>query len=123
MQILFRKIHEAPRHFRLKENDVECSGTFRRSGKHCVALEGRLEGEIEFLCDRCGAHFKAPMDEPFSLELVDRPVKVEESLDMIECLDGIVDFDAICRSEIESIQSEYHLCPECRDDEDFEKEF
>ncbi|WP_456403006.1 YceD family protein [Hydrogenimonas sp.] len=123
MQIPFRKIHEAPKPFCLKEDEVECSGTFRRSGKHRVTLEGELKGEIEFACDRCGALFRAPVEESFTLELVDRPVKVEESLDMIECLDGIVDFDGICKSEIGSMQSEYHLCPECEDEEDFEKEF
>ncbi len=122
MQIPFRKIHESPKPFHIKDGRVECSGTFWRSGKHKITIEGKLEGETEFICDRCGKSYGAPIEESFSLEAVDRPVKVEDSLDMVECLDGIVDFDSICRSETASIQSEYHLCPECADKEDFEIE-
>ncbi|MCF6201357.1 MAG: hypothetical protein L3J42_04445 [Hydrogenimonas sp.] len=122
MQIPFRKIHEAPKPFQLEEGGVECIGTFWRSGKDKIAIEGRLKGETLFTCDRCAKSYKASIDESFSLEAVDRPVKVEESLDMVECLDGIVDFDSICRSEIASIQSEYHLCPECEERDDFEIE-
>ena len=122
MQIPLRKIHEPPKPFRLKENGVECFGTFRRSGKHKVLIEGVLKGETDFVCDRCGCTFSAPVEESFALEVVDRPVKVEESLDMIECLDGIVDFDSVCKSEMASIESEYHLCPKCEGEEDFEIE-
>ncbi len=122
MQISLRKIHESPKPFKITEDSIECSGSFRRTGKHTVEVEGELKGELELVCDRCGSSFKAPLDESFSLEVVDRPVKVEESLDMIECLDGIVDFDSICKSEVAAIQSEYHLCPNCEDDEDFEIE-
>ncbi len=122
MQISLRKIHESPKPFKITENGIACSGSFRRTGKHIVLIEGTLKGELELVCDRCGSSFMAPIDESFAIEVVDRPVKVEESLDMIECLDGIVDFNSICKSEITAIQSEYHLCPKCEDDEDFEIE-
>ncbi|BBG66471.1 hypothetical protein NNO_1768 [Hydrogenimonas sp.] len=122
MQIPLRKIHETPKQFHLKKDSVEFFGSFRRSGRHEVLIEGEIKGEADFLCDRCGSSFSAPVDESFALEVVDRPVKVEESLDMIECLDGIIDFDSVCRSEIASIESEYHLCPKCEGEEDFEIE-
>ncbi len=122
MQIPFRKVHESPKSFKLKNNAIECFGTFWRSGKSLVTIQGELKGEAEFVCDRCGEIFTAPVDESFTIEAVDRPVKVEESLDMVECSDGIVDFEYICKSEIASIQSEYHLCPNCKDKEDFEME-
>ncbi len=122
MQIPLRKIHESPGKFRLKEDGIECFGTFHRSGRDRVKIEGKLKGEALFVCDRCGSSFTAPVEESFVLEAVDRPVKVEESLDMIECLDGVVDFDSVCRSEIASIESQYHLCPDCEGEEDFEIE-
>ena len=122
MQIPLRKIHESPGKFHLKEDGIECFGTFHRSGRYKVTIEGKLKGEADFVCDRCGNSFSASVDESFVLEAVDRPVKVEESLDMIECLDGVVDFDSVCRSEIASIVSQYHLCPECEGEEDFEIE-
>jgi uncharacterized metal-binding protein YceD (DUF177 family) len=87
-----------------------------------VTLDGRIEGDLPLRCDRCGEAFTRHIHEPFVLEAVDRPLKVDESLDVVECPDGIVDFDQICESEIASIQSEYHLCPRCAEQEDFEIE-
>ncbi len=122
MQISLKKIHESAKPFKIEEESVEFYGNFRRTGKHTVAIDGRLKGELELFCDRCGESFRRDLDESFSIEAVDRPVKVEESLDMIECLDGIVDFDSICKSEIAAIESEYHLCPKCEEEDDFEIE-
>ena len=74
-------------------------------------------------CDRCGCDYEKPIDETFRIEVVDRPFKVDESLDVVECPDGIVDFDDIFKSEINAIKSEYHLCADCAQDETFEIEF
>jgi len=80
MQIPLRKIHESPGKFHLKEGGIECFGTFHRSGRHKVTIEGRLEGEADFVCDRCGKNFGSPVKESFLLEVVykitlARPVK------------------------------------------------
>jgi len=122
MQILLRKIHESRNPFSIEKEGLRCRGEFWRSGRHAVVLDGTIEGEIALRCDRCGEAFTRTIDEPFVLEVVDRPLKVDESLDVVECPDGIVDFDQICESEIASIQSEYHLCPRCAEQEDFEIE-
>jgi len=123
MRILLRKIHEKRNPFSLEKEGWVCRGEFWRSGKHRVMLEGSIEGGIPLQCDRCGEAFTKEIVEPFRLEVVDRPLKVDESLDVIECPDGIVDFDQICDSEIASIQSEYHLCPRCQGQENFEIEY
>jgi len=123
MQILLRKIRETESPFSIEENGVRCFGKFWRSGKHRAEIKGKIEGELPLSCDRCGKVYFEHVEEPFYVEIVDQPLKVDESLDVIECLDGIVDFDAICKSEIASIQSEYHLCPACRDKDEFEIEF
>jgi len=122
MQIQLRKIHENRHPFSINKKGVICSGEFWRSGKHDVTIEGTIEGDVNLRCDRCGAAFTKHLSEPFHIEVVDRPLKVDESLDVIECPDGIVDFDTICESEIASIESEYHLCPNCSGQEDFEIE-
>ena len=122
MQILLRKIHESKSDFSVEKEGLACHGTFWRSGKHRVQIEGEIEGSLPLSCDRCGETFKKPLKERFSVEVVDRPVKVDDSLDVIECPEGIVDFDAICESEIASMQSEYHLCPGCKEHEEFEIE-
>lgn len=123
MQILFRKIHETRNPFDLTIEGTRCHGEFWRSGKHAVTLQGRIEGRTVMSCDRCGCDYEKPIDETFRIEVVDRPFKVDESLDVVECLDGIVDFDDIFESEINAIKSEYHLCPDCAKDETFEIEF
>ena len=122
MQILFRKIHETRNPFDLTIEGARCHGEFWRSGKHTVTLEGRIEGETPMVCDRCGSTYEEPVKESFSIELVDRPLKVDESLDVIECPDGVVDFDNIFESELTAIKSEYHLCPHCDKEESFEVE-
>ena len=123
MQILLRKIHESPGDFSVERESVRCHGSFWRSGRHAVTLDGRLEGKIRLTCDRCGEAFEKEIEEPFCVEVSERPLKVDESLDVIECLDGTVDFDRICESEIASIQSEYHLCPRCAEMDNFEIEY
>ncbi len=122
MQILFRKIHTAKNPFDLMVEGTRCHGEFWRNGKHEVTIEGKIAGETELVCDRCGRPYRQRVDEDFSVEVVDRPLKVDESLDVIECSDGIVDFDGIFQSELTAMKSEYHLCPDCDEDETFETE-
>jgi len=123
MQILLRRIRETENRFDIKIDNLSCNGYFWRSGKHKAEIKGNIEGKISLTCDRCGESFFNDIKEPFHIEVIDQPLKVDDSLDVIECLDGIVDFDMICRSEIVSIQSEYHLCDKCNDVDEFEVEY
>jgi hypothetical protein len=123
MQILLRKIRETENQFDIKVDGVSCSGCFWRSGKHKAEIEGKIQGDISLTCDRCGEQFFDQIEEPFHVMVVDQPLKVTDCLDVIECLDGIVNFDMICKSEISSIQSEYHLCEKCKDIDEFEIEY
>jgi hypothetical protein len=123
MQILLRKIRETESPFELNRDGLCYSGKFWRSGKHRVKIDGTIEGNLPLVCDRCGEEFSKPVAESFHVEIVDQPLKVDDSLDVIECLDGIVDFDMILKSEIASMQSEYHFCPTCQDMDDFEIEY
>jgi hypothetical protein len=120
MQVEWRKIHNNKNPFSLQSEGAVFYGEFWRSGKHSVALDGVIEGTIVLTCDRCGESFEQPIAETVKLEVVDRPLKVNESLDVVECFDGSVDFDAICESELASYRSEYHLCPRCKEEDDFE---
>jgi hypothetical protein len=122
MQILLRKIRETESPFSIEEDGIRCIGKFWRSGKDRAEVEGKIEGGLPLSCDRCGEAYVEHVEEYFHVEIVDRPLKVDDSLDVIECLDGVVDFDMICKSEIASMQSEYHLCPKCRGKDDFEIE-
>ena len=113
MRIELRKVRQERQPFEIALESAVCRGTFWRKDRYVVRLEGRVAGEVSLACDRCGEHFVKQIDETFGLDAVDRPLKVDESLDVVECPDGFVDFDAICESEIASIRSEYYLCPHC----------
>jgi hypothetical protein len=123
MQVLLRKIRETENRFDIKVDNISCNGYFWRSGKHKAEIKGNIEGKVSLICDRCGEPFFNHIKETFHIEVIDQPLKVDDSLDVIECLDGIVDFDMICKSEIASIQSEYHLCDKCKDIDEFEVEY
>jgi len=121
VRILLRKIHQSRQPFRLEREKVVCQGEFWRSGSHEVTVEGVVEGDLDLQCDRCGEAYEESVREPFRVAVVDRPLKVEDSLDVIECPDGYVDFDMLCESETAAIRSEYHVCPKCGADETFEE--
>ena len=123
MRIQLRKIREQRSPFRIEKEGLVCCGEFWRTDRQRIGIEGRIEGRTLLTCDRCGETFEKEIEESFTLEASDRPIKVEESLDVVECFDGIVDFDEICASEIAAIRSEYHLCPACGQIEHFEQEF
>jgi len=123
MQILLRKIRDTENRFDIKVDNLNFSGYFWRSGKNKAKIKGEIEGEISLVCDRCGETFFNEIKESFYIEVVDQPIKVTDCLDVIECLDGVVDFSMICKSEIASIQSEYHLCDRCVELDEFELEF
>jgi len=123
MQILLRKIRETENKFDIKFDNINCNGYFWRSGKNKAEIKGKIQGQVPFACDRCGELFFDQVEESFHIEVIDQPLKVTDCLDVIECLDGIVDFDMICKSEIASIQSEYHLCDKCKDIDEFEIEY
>jgi len=123
MQILLHKIRKTKSQFDVKIDQVSYNGCFWRNKKHSVKVEGKIQGDVALVCDRCGEQFLKNIDEQLCVEVINQPLKVTDCLDVIECLDGVVDFDMICKSEIASIQSGYHLCKKCKDVDGLEVEY
>jgi uncharacterized metal-binding protein YceD (DUF177 family) len=117
MKIAFGKVGRSPGEFRFSHEETTISGTLLKEAHHEVRLDGRIEGELELHCDRCGAAFTERIAFPLELTLTDRPEKVSDNLDTIEFLDGEIDIAALLESEIASYRSSYHYCPKCREED------
>jgi len=115
MKIDFRKILSQPQKLSIDISKTVFDGNFFKKKDDLVLLNGKLSGEVESICDRCGNDFGLKIDEEIFLKLVNGFVSLqdEEDLDIIEC-DGVIDFEEILLGEIESIKLDYNYCNKCK---------
>jgi uncharacterized metal-binding protein YceD (DUF177 family) len=124
MKIVFDKVGNQQKSFRLKIQNINFEGTLEKIGYHLVRLNSNIEGKIDLICDRCAKEYQKDIKFPLQLTLSKEVIETEDDLDIIEFLDGIIDLDFILQSEIISIQNSYHFCDNCQNDTtEFEKEF
>jgi len=123
MKIVFDKVGSTAKPIALSSEGVQIEGTLQKSGYHQVTLDALLSGSIELDCDRCGKPYMYNVDSKLRLKLSDLVSEDKDDLDIIEFLDGEIDILYILESEITSIQSAYHYCDNCDNDDDFEMEF
>ncbi|MCH9812727.1 MAG: hypothetical protein K0U47_02155 [Epsilonproteobacteria bacterium] len=116
MTIEFRKIPYTKSEFQSTESGINCQGTFHKDSTRLVLVDLILSGEIDTTCDRCGIMFSLEVNEKTTLKISDG-VSEDEDLDTIECHDHNIDFDEIIKSEISSIESDYHYCNNCKTEE------
>jgi len=122
--IFFDKISSTPKPIELELDGVSLVGTLKKSGYHQVTLDSELSGNLELICDRCGAEYKYNIGSKLVLKLSDIVSEDKDDLDIIEFLNGKIDISYILNSEINSIKSSYNYCSECiNSDEEFEIEF
>jgi len=124
MTIVFDKINSTAKPIELSSKGVMLEGTLQKSGYHQVTLDATLNGDFDLDCDRCGDTYTYDMNTKLRLKLSDLVSEDKDDLDIIEFLDGKIDLLYILESEITSIESSYHYCVKCDDnDEDFEIEY
>ncbi len=124
MKIVFDKIGSTAKPIELKFDGVLLEGTLQKSGYHQVTLDAHMGGSIELCCDRCGDTYDYKIDSILKLKLSDLISEDKDDLDIIEFLDGEIDLSYILESEITTIESSYHYCDKCdNNDEDFEVEY
>ena len=124
MTIVFDKINSTAKPIGLTSKGITLEGTLQKSGYHQVTLDATLNGCIDLDCDRCGETYSYDMDGKLRLKLSDLVSEDKVDLDIIEFLDGKIDLLYILESEITSIESSYHYCDKCdNNDEDFEIEY
>ncbi|RXJ87759.1 hypothetical protein [Arcobacter sp. CECT 8985] len=125
MKIEFRKVPTTPKEFTNNFASVKLEGSFCKISPTLIKVDAQLTGETPVLCIRCGEEENINLDEKLDFLLSDGMFKDNESEDLvIEIENGIIDFDEICESELSSIESDYHICKNCLDDNiKIEKEF
>ncbi len=123
MKIVFDKVGSTAKPIELSSNGVSLEGTLHKSGYHQVTLDATLGGNLELDCDRCGNTYDYRLDSKLRLKLSDLVSEDKDDLDIIEFLDGEIDILYILQSEITLIQSSYHYCENCDNNDDFEMEF
>jgi len=124
MKILFDKVGSTPKAFEYQHGNVLISGTLTKKSHHSVDMKAHVSGEISLDCVRCGKSFDYNLDNDLDLIISDKVVETQDSLDIIEFLDGVINIEDIVDSEINSLMSEYNYCDDCANSsENFEVEF
>ena len=125
MKIEFRKAPQTPKELEIEYNSVKIEGTFCKISQSLVKVDAVLKGSTDIDCCRCGITEVIEVDEELHLLLSDGVYKKDESEYLvIEVENGLIDFNEIIESELNSIKSDYHICNNCLQlGDNFEKEF
>ncbi|MDD2697891.1 MAG: hypothetical protein PHF17_03715 [Arcobacteraceae bacterium] len=117
MQIEFKKVPSLEKEFSIKLNSVEFSGTFCKISQNLVKLKSKIVGKLLVDCCKCGEEHYIEVDEIQDFILSDGEFSSSNEREgeiVIEIENHVVDFDEILSSELESISSDYHICPDCQ---------
>ena len=125
MKIEFRKVPQTPKELQFDYNSVKIEGIFCKISQSLTKVEANLSGITDIDCCRCGKTDNITLDENLEFLICDGIFKGNETDDLvIEIENGVIDFDEIIESELQSIKSDYYLCEECSQENNlFEQEF
>ena len=117
MKIEFRKIPLQETEFEISSNSVKFLGTFSKISSKLAKINSKLSGNCDVDCCKCGITFDVPVDSDIEFLLSDGIYSSEsndEELVIIEVEDHFLDFNEVLHSELESLRSEYHVCDNCK---------
>lgn len=118
MRVSFRKITTQSSPFSVSLGEIVCSGSFVKRNDGLVGVEGSLQGSLLLPCDLCGEEFELSLDEPFEAIASEGFYHPEEDSEnsefVVEFLDGELDFQELVQGELESVKTDYHVCPRCQ---------
>ena len=121
MKIEFRKIPLQDTEFEITSNSVKFLGTFSKISSKLAKINSKLYGNYDVDCCKCGITFDIPVDSDIEFLLSDGIYSSEnhdEELVIIEVEDHFLDFNEVLHSELESLRSEYHVCDNCKTNDD-----
>jgi uncharacterized metal-binding protein YceD (DUF177 family) len=117
MKIEFRKVPQTTKELEFDYNSVRIEGTFCKISQSLTKIEANISGTTDIDCCRCGQTDIITLDENLEFLISDGIFKGKESEDLvIEVQNGVIDFDEIVESELQSIKSDYYLCENCSQD-------
>jgi len=124
MKIEFRKVPFNEKDFKVSLDSVDFEGTFCKLSSTLVKIDATLKGASQVTCDRCSKEDDITLDEKLNFLLSDGVYNNQTDELVVEIEDGFIDFDEIIHSELSSIQSDYHICDECeQNNKTIEQEF
>ncbi|MEO1941279.1 MAG: hypothetical protein ABGW77_00105 [Campylobacterales bacterium] len=95
-------------------------GEVKKEGKSYILI-GELVGEVEVECIKCLTRFKRPIREKVAFKVVKPPFEgFDPEFDIFEM--EKFNLREILQSEVESLRSDYNVCPACEGVE-FNREF
>lgn len=116
MKIRFDRLGATPVNFESSIDGVKFSGSIKKSTLNLAKCNGNLTGELEHICDSCGADIVLSLNEELNLNLSDGVYKDSDNelSNTIEFYDGQIDTDEILISELEAFKSDYFYCDKCK---------
>lgn len=124
MKIEFRKVSNSKKELFFKYNSVTIDGTFYKISPSLVKIEACLKGNTSVNCNRCNKQILLQLNEEFYFLLSDGIYKNESDESIIEIENGLINFEELVESELNSIKSDYYTCEEClQNSNEFEREY
>ena len=115
MKIPFRRVTNEPQPFEYSKNGLQIEGTLRKYRHGLVLLEATMRGSLGVDCYRCGESFDIMPNEKVEFLIADGAYEgQDETYDVVEMYDGVIDLDEVFDSEIAMIESDYHACDHCK---------
>ena len=122
MKVEFRKVPHIEKSFEINLNSVKFLGTFSRISNKLVAINSQIIGKYGLECCKCGDNIDILLNEKQVFKVSDGIFFSDDEKKneiIIECENHILDFEAILTSELESLNSDYHICNDCNTNENF----
>ena len=122
MKVEFRKVPNIEKEFKISLNSVNFLGTFSRISNKLVRIDAQIQGNYPVECYKCGNEFTVNIDENHIFTVSDGIFSSEDEREneiIIEIDNHIIDFEEILTSELESLNSEYHICDSCSTNDTF----
>ncbi|BCZ18223.1 Hypothetical protein NHP190003_15050 [Helicobacter sp. NHP19-003] len=116
MRLDMQKIGHSVKSVACAFEGVHLDGQVHRVAPKLFMLEGHLHGEVPVVCARSAEVFNKTLSQDLKLLLCDGVFDPKQSLegwgvdalDTMECFGGVIDLEDILRSEVQSIQTDYH---------------
>jgi uncharacterized metal-binding protein YceD (DUF177 family) len=119
MQVELRKVTKTPLDFEINSNEITFKGYLQYDSSKLILLKADLAGLIEAQCSRCGEEFGLKVDENVEFFISDGLYDGDNiDLDVVESFNSTADLDELLISEIELVKSDYHICENCKSEDD-----
>lgn len=115
MKINFDKIPQDGLNVKTRINNVTLQGIVNKKSAKLLSFYGKITGDLDLICDRCGVPIKVKINEDVNLILSNGEFKEVDGLlsDVIEFYDNQIEIDDILISEVEAFKSDYFYCDKC----------